>query len=94
MQNSHSYDHTSSPRSSDTSWRGRARSVLASARREATTPKIAAAVAAGAAAAAIGFLRDPQRRERLRQSASKLKARLGFGEATSTRSTRQMTAIG
>jgi hypothetical protein len=78
MQNSHTHERT---RSAPSSWTGRAQSGLSSARREATTPRIAAAVAVGAAAAALGLLRDPQRRERLRRTASELKGRLGLGHA-------------
>jgi hypothetical protein len=75
----------------------RARSGWDTARREATTPRIAAAVAIGAAAAAYGLLRDPDRRERLRQSAhdltQDLKSRMHFGSEHSASARQPMPMV-
>lgn len=72
----------------------RAKSGWETARREATTPRIAAAVAVGAAAAAFGLLRDPDRRERLRQSAHDLKSRMNLGSASPASTQRQAPMAG
>jgi hypothetical protein len=95
MQNANQYSsNVASHRSMRDSLGSRARSGWETARREATTPRIAAAVAIGAAAAAYGLLRDPDRRERLRQSAhdltEDLKSRMHFGTETSAAQRQQV----
>lgn len=80
-------------KASNSSLSNRARSGLKAARREATTPRIAAAAAAiGAAAAAFGLLRDPDRRQRLRQRAHDF--RVGMSRERAASGQRQAAVAG
>lgn len=93
MEKANQYGSGSNHSSGRQSFGDRAKAGWETARREATAPRIAAAVAVGAAAAAYGLLRNPDRRERLRQSAHDLRGRMNFG-SHNARSTPQAPAIG